>query len=409
MPSEVTSDTISEVDLDELIAARQEGFSLSQPFYTSEQVFQADMHRVFGRNWLFAGYTCQVRRPGDYFLFEVGEDSLIVICGDDGQVHALFNSCRHRGSRICTQESGHAGKLVCPYHQWVYERNGKLATARWMDKEFDKAQYPLHEAAVEVVEGLIFVCLHPEPPDFAPAREAIGPHIRPHGADRAKLCLTLDYEVNANWKLLWENNRECYHCPVGHPEFCKVNFDVGMPGDPRSGPEYERVLTRNQQHWQEHGLETRVINFPNGSWFRCARMPLREGNITDSLDGQPVAPPLGDLTTRQAGSLRVIAIPTTWFHFTSDYITATQLFPISAKRSKARMTWLVHQDAVEGRDYDPQRVAAFWRIVTEQDWELCENNQKGINCSRYQPGPYSFIAEPGVEQFADWYLRQIKA
>jgi Rieske 2Fe-2S family protein len=390
-----------------LLPERRTGFSLPQAYYTDEAIFRLDRERVFQARWLFGGHTCQVRRPGDYFTFEVGSDLLIVIRGDDGQIRALFNTCRHRGSRICTQESGHAGKLVCPYHQWAYERDGRLAAARWMGSAFDRSAYPLHQAHVQVLAGLIFVCLADEPPDFESARAAIEPHVRPHGLDRAKICHVEDYTVRANWKVLFENNRECYHCAVGHPEFCKTNYDLGMPGDGRGSQEYDRVLQEQHAYWRSLGLETQAINFPNGEWFRAARMPLREGCVTESLDGQPVAPLMGDLRARTTGSLRIITLPNAWFHADSDYANSTQLLPLGPELTRARITWLVHEDAREGEHYDRERVVALWKITTEQDWQLCENNQAGIRSSRYQPGPLSTLTEHGVETFAQWYLKQL--
>jgi Rieske 2Fe-2S family protein len=390
-----------------LLAGRKPGFSLPQEFYTSNEVFCLDLERVFHRRWLFAGYTCQVQRPGDYFTFEIGGDSLIVIRDDAGEVRAHFNTCRHRGSRICTEPAGHLGKLICPYHQWVYDRDGRLAGARWMGADFEKSSYSLHQAHVQELAGLIYICLAHRPPDFDRARHVIEPFIRPHGLDRARICVSQDYTIQANWKLLVENNRECYHCPGGHPEFCLVNFDVGMPGDPRGSNEYQQTFQRMRTIWEGQGLAVGPINFPDGEWFRCARVPLREGHVTESLDGQPLAPLMGDLPARDLGSLRVINLPHAWFHFNSDNANGTQLIPLGPELTWARLTWLVNADAVEGIDYDPRRVSEFWKITTEQDFALCENNHAGIRSSRYRPGPYSTIAEPGVEHFIDWYLQQL--
>jgi Rieske 2Fe-2S family protein len=392
----------------QLIADRRPGFGLAQEFYTDEQVFRLDLARVFTASWLFAGYGCQIPHPGDYFTFTVGDDSLIVIRDDEGAVHAHYNTCRHRGSRVCTEPAGHVGKLVCPYHQWVYERDGRLTGARWMGTDFDRLQYPLHRAHVEVLAGLIYVCLADEPPDFAPARRTMEPFLKPHGLDRAQICYSQDYTVRANWKLLVENNRECYHCPGGHPEFCRVNFDVGMPGDPRGGDEYQRTLARMRTYWEGLGLAVGPVNFPDGEWFRCARVPLRDGHVTESLDGRPLAPLMGDLKARDLGSLRVINLPHAWFHCNSDNVNGTQLLPLGPDRTWARLTWLVNQDAAPGVDYEPRRVAEFWKLTTEQDFTLCENNHAGIRSSRYRPGPYSPIAEQGVEHFIEWYLRHLR-
>src|SRR5581483_8943858 len=111
-------------DLATLIAQRRAGWSLERPFYTDPSIFARDLERVFMRHWLFAGHVSQVRNPGDYFLFEIGSESLIVIRGQDHQVRALFNVCRHRGSRLCAEAAGNKRSLVCPYHQWVFKCDG---------------------------------------------------------------------------------------------------------------------------------------------------------------------------------------------------------------------------------------------------------------------------------------------
>jgi glycine betaine catabolism A len=396
------------VTVADLVAECRPGFSLPRDFYVSDAVFRVEMEHVFGRRWLFAGFGCQAARAGDYFTFELADDSLIIIRGDDGKLRAMHNSCRHRGSRVVSQEFGHCGKLVCPYHQWVYERDGRLANARWMGPDFDKSQYALHGAHLEEVAGLVYICLADEPPDFRPARRTIESFVSPYGLDRAKLCHQEDYVIDSNWKLIFENNRECYHCPSGHPEFCRVNFDANMPGDPRVDAQYAETIVRMESYWQSMGLAVGAVNFPDGEWFRCARVLLRWGSVTESLDGQPVAPLLGEVSARDVGSVRVINLPSAWFHLNGDYCNGTQLWPLGPHKTKARLTWFVAADAVEGRDYDPQRVAAFWKVTTEQDWHLCTQNHAGVRSSRYQPGPLSPIAEPGVDQFHEWYLRHFE-
>jgi glycine betaine catabolism A len=395
--------------LDRLLDARQPGFTLPQPFYTDPAVFDADVDRVFGRNWLFAGLSCQLRRPGDHLTFDTGPIALIVIRGESGAVRAFANTCRHRGSRIVSKPCGHARTLVCPYHRWSYASDGSLLKAKWMGEGFDKEAYGLVGAHAREVAGLIFVCAAETPPDFDAAHGAIAPQLAPHGLERAKVCAVEDYEIKANWKVVFENNRECYHCPSGHREYTRVNYDIGMPGDQRIGSAYEAILAAKRAHWRASGVtDTEQVNFPDGSWFRCARMPLRDGCVTESIDGRPVAPLMGDLTDADTGSLRVIAFPNAWFHANSDYFNSTQLIPVGPDRTKARIVYLVREDAREGVDYDPARVAEFWKITTEQDWRLCENNQAGIASLGYRPGPLSPVTESGVETLADWYLGQLR-
>ena len=389
--------------------AREEGTTLPRESYVDEAVFQADLDAVFLRGWLFAGHTCELPRPGDFFTFEIGVESVIVVRDNDGALRAHFNVCRHRGSRIVTERCGQARALVCPYHQWTYGLDGRLAAARLMGPDFDTGGLALRPAAVRELAGLVFVCLAPDPPPFEPAREAIAPQLGPHGFDRAKVVNRLHYEVRANWKLLVENNRECYHCRGSHPEFSLSNFDYGVDGDPRRSATYDEVLAREYARWESLGLAPKEVSFPGGSWYRVSRLPLKEGYLTESIDGRPVAPLMGDLTTHGTGSLRVISWPNLWAHANCDHGVTTRLTPLAAGLTAVDLCFLVHADAVEGVDYDPERVAHVWRATSEQDWELCENNHAGVRSMAYQPGPYSSMTENSVETFVRWYTAQLHA
>jgi Rieske 2Fe-2S family protein len=206
-----------ERSLSELIDRREANHTLPGDFYSSDLVYRAELDRIWRRGWLLAGHTCEIPAPGDYFTFAVDADSLIVMRDDDGQINALWNVCRHRGTELCDQPSGKVGRLVCPYHQWTYGRDGALLSCRGMQSELDKSELGLLRAPVRELGGLIYVSLSDSPPDFEGAVEAIGPLLTPQGFDRAKIAKTVDYEVAANWKIVWENNRECYHCNVNHP------------------------------------------------------------------------------------------------------------------------------------------------------------------------------------------------
>ena len=310
------------------------GFSLPGRYYWSREQFAVDLERVFYRNWLFAGHTCQVAEPGDFFSFQIGQDSILVVRDEAGEIHALFNSCRHRGSQLCEAERGRVTKFICPYHQWVYGLDGSLQHCRLMNEEVDKSRYPLHRAHVETLHGFIFVCLGSQAPSFSPARESLRSFVAPHKPERIKVCLVMDDLVKANWKTIVDNNRECYHCAQGHREFCLSNFDFGMPGDSRSSAEFVAANERMQQKWAALGLHQGPVNFPNGQWFRCMRFPLKTGFVTESLDGRPVGPILGDFPDHDIGSLRIVGLPNMWFHLNSDYVMTTRLMPVSAAETR---------------------------------------------------------------------------
>ena len=191
----------------ELIASRPAGHSLPREFYCDALIYRADIERIWRRGWLFAGHSCQIPDPGDFFTLEVGDDSLIVIRDDDGIINTMYNVCRHRGTLLCEQESGQLSRFVCPYHQWTYARNGALVSCRGM-QDLDKSDFGLHRAHTRQLEGMIFVSFADQPPDFDEATDLCGPLARPQGMERAKVAKIIDYDVAANWKLVWENNRE---------------------------------------------------------------------------------------------------------------------------------------------------------------------------------------------------------
>lgn len=395
--------------LEELVASREPGRSLPREFYTDGEVFEEDLRRVFHTNWLFAGHACEVPETGDYFVVEVGGESLIVVRAGEGEVHAHFDVCRHRGSRITTCERGRSKALICPYHQWVYAPDGRLVGARLMGDGFDKSRYRLRSAALREVEGLLFVCLAPDvAPDFEPFAEALRPQLAPHGLGQAKVAARHRYEVAANWKVLVENNRECYHCRVSHPEFSASNYDLGLPGDPRADAEYDATLRREYARWRGMGLAPEDVSFPDGAPYRVSRLPLKDGYLTESLDGGLTAPLMGDLTSPETGSLRLITLPNLWAHANCDYAMTTRLLPLAPERTRVDVTFLVREDAVAGEDYEPERVAHVWKETSEEDWELCENNQAGIRSLAYEPGPLSPLTEHSVEQFAGWYLDELR-
>jgi Rieske 2Fe-2S family protein len=198
-------------------------------------MFQADLQAVFAADWLFACNTCEIKNPGDYITLAIGQDSLIVLRDRDGEVRAFHNVCRHRGSRICREERGHANRLICPYHQWVYELDGRLRNARQMPADFDTSGHGLKPARVEVVCGLIYVSLAGDSPSLERFRAAVTPYIAPHQPARTKVAFVSTVVEEANWKLVIENNRECYHCAANHPELLVTFAEFAALGDPRGG------------------------------------------------------------------------------------------------------------------------------------------------------------------------------
>ena len=204
-----------------LLRTRRKQYSLPQPFYTDASFYELDVKAIFERRWIFAGLECEVREPGEYFVVSIARSSVVVLRDNDGEVAAFFNTCRHRGSTICPPGRGTVRSLACPYHQWTYNLKGQLTYAGGMHGEFDPSGIALKPVQVEVFAGMIFVCLAEDAPDFASFSSTLGPYLAPHDLRSAKLAWSEDLVINANWKLVVENSRECYHCPARHPELVR--------------------------------------------------------------------------------------------------------------------------------------------------------------------------------------------
>ena len=132
--------------LKQLIDSRSPGHGLPRPLYHDELLYRAEMDGIWRNGWLFAGHSCQIPNAGDYFLYEVDGDSVIIVRDNDGNLHALYNVCRHRGSLICDAPEGTVKRFVCPYHQWTYALDGHLLVWRGMQDGLDKSQLGLHQA-----------------------------------------------------------------------------------------------------------------------------------------------------------------------------------------------------------------------------------------------------------------------
>jgi len=403
--------------IDALVARCQAGWSLPREFYSDEAIYRADTERIWRRGWLFAGHGCEIPDAGDYFTLEVDGDSLIILRGDDGAVRGLHNVCRHRGSLICTEAAGHVARLVCPYHQWTYARDGELLACRGMQENLDKSQFGLRTVHTHEVEGLIYVSLAEKPPAFDAAQQLLSSLARPQGLPRAKVARAVDYLVKANWKLVWENNRECFHCNVNHPQYIKANFDHYNADDttPRVKNKIAAVVAQSEQRWTAAGLaathkQTGMTLFPDAEkniWFSANRTPLVEDYVSETMDGKQVAPLMGDYPDADVGTLRMRSLPNFWNHSSCDHAVSTRLLPVGPQLTAIRVWWLVDAKAVEGRDYRLEALMPFWQLTSEQDWQICERQQRGVNSHAYTPGPYSTFKEYNVDGFVRWYLKML--
>jgi Rieske 2Fe-2S family protein len=406
-------------DVAALLGSRREGHGLPRAFYRTDALYAAELRAIWHRGWLFAGFAFEIPNPGDFLTLPLDAAPILVIRDDEGAVRAFHNVCRHRGSQLCRTESGHLRAIVCPYHSWTYSRQGDLIACHGMHEGVEKSGLGLKPVRAEVVAGLIYVSVAEAPPAFDGLRARFESAGAPQGFDRARIATSIEYDVDADWKLVWENNRECYHCTARHPQYVKSNFDVY---DEESAPDAIRgqiaaAIARTQSQWDvpddaathpTGGLAT----FPDPErdlWYTCNRTALAEGFDTESIDGGRVAPLMGDYRSANVGVLRMRSLPNFWLHASCDHAVVTRMLPAGPRKTRMKSSWLVHQDAREGKDYALDRLLPFWNLTNEQDWEICRWQQRGVDSVAYEPGPLSQRKEYNVDAFIRWYLKQMRA
>ncbi len=395
-----------ENDLTSLLQRQPKGSPLLREFYSDPQIFARDVSRIHLRRWLCVGHQSRIPKRGDWFRFDLVGESIVVVRGRDDQVRALVNVCRHRGSRVCYEEEGNARMLVCPYHAWTYDLDGRLRSARYMGDDFDTSQYALKEIQLRILEGLIFVCFAENPPRLDDAEHILSASLRRYGWANATVAHRESYSVDANWKLVTENYWECYHCAPAHPEFSR--FHATEKPDEKVAELRAEAAGRAKAM----GIEIpTVFDWPGGrvpaqEGVSCAHDATYPGSVTGSENGLPVAPLMGDFTDYDGGFSYVDVGPASFFLAYADHGVMYLFVPRAPQKTDMEIIWLVKGGAREGTDYDRERLTWLWRVTSVADKRIIDQNQKGVNSRYYRPGPYGPM-ESQTRSFTEWYQKEI--
>ena len=397
MASDVTR-TVSD-----LVDAQRDGFTLQQPFYVDADIFALDKRQIILREWLYAGQCSQLINTGDFVVYAIVGEEAIVVRGDDGEIHAMVNVCRHRGSRVCVGSRGNTKRFTCPYHGWSYSLDGNLVSARRMHEGFDVSQYGLRRLHVEIFAGLIFINFADSPAPFQPLREALAPRFRVFGLGQTRVGAQRSYRVEANWKLVLENYLECYHCVTAHPEF-SLSHSNKLPRGSR--PELEKRL---HERAAQAGISCDQVSHafpvdvPDSVGFGYDRFALLPGYQTGSESGAPLAPLLGDVTRFDDGASNGQFGALCYLLVYCDHCIIYRFTPRSVDSTDMDLFWLVNASAEREVDYHVEDLTWLWHVTTEADRTIIERNQAGVNSIFYRPGPYAPM-ETWARRFRDWYL-----
>ncbi|MEE8368785.1 MAG: aromatic ring-hydroxylating dioxygenase subunit alpha [Thermoanaerobaculia bacterium] len=358
----------------------QEAKTLPAGYYTASEIFELEQERLFSNLWLAVGHTSQLSESGSYLVFQIGIESVLVVRNSTGELRAFHNVCRHRGSRLCTQESGHLpGKIQCPYHAWTYDLDGQLLGAPNMQEVsgFQRDDYPLHSVSLRCAEGVVFISFSEQPEhleSFESVQASLFERFARWQIPELRSVHRTQYDVDANWKLFFQNYSECYHCPTVHPLLNRLTPYRNSSNDLVEGP---------------------VLGGP---------MELSRADGSMSMDGSRCAAPLAELSARDHKLVYYYTIfPNMFLSLHPDYVLIHRSIPLAVDRTRIICEWFFHPDAIERADFDPSGALDFWDMTNRQDWELCERAQQGIASSGYTPGPYADL-ESQLAAFDRHYL-----
>lgn len=342
---------------------RQGAMTMPGEYYTSPEIYREEQDRLFARHWICVGRTSRLATPGDYFVRTVAGESLIFLRDRGGVLRAFFNVCRHRGTRLCAEDSGHVSETIqCQYHAWTYATDGRLIGAPHMNEVegFRKSDYPLHQASLAEWEGFLFVNLAREPESFERSHAPLIGRFARFNLPSLTIGHKVSYDVSANWKLIFQNYNECLHCPVIHPELSvRMPYQSGA-NDLTEGP------------------------------FLGGYMVISEPAVSVTMSGAAAGLPIAELPAEDMRRAYYYSFqPNMLLSIQPDYVNYYTLWPVSPTRTIVESEWMFHPDAFGRSDFNPQDAIDFWDVTNRQDWRITGESQIGIGSRRYQPGPYS--------------------
>lgn len=352
-------------------------------YYTTPEIFALEQEKIFGQEWLYVGRSDDVATRGQFLRAQVGIETIIVVRGDDGALRAFLNVCRHRGAQLCLQDNGNVGRsLRCTYHSWTYGLDGALRAApNWKAMQhIDRAERSLIAVSVEVWEGLVWVSLSADPEPLSVQLQSqveyrLGDYAKLSRYDLDNLVLAdrKEYNCAANWKLIFENFQECYHCGTIHPELCNTIPRFANPA----------TFTTGYDH--------------DGYEFAADRPGF-------SLSGDVTIPRLPQLTEQDDHRYYGMVLrPNAFLSLTPDHAIVHRFVPVAPDQTTVICDWLFHPDVINA-GIDVSDSIELFHKVNEQDLTACEITQPSMTSRAYREGGVLVPAEETlISRFHEWY------
>jgi choline monooxygenase len=346
-------------------------------FYTSPEIFALEKERIFMTDWLAIGRVEELERPGDYRTYRLLDEPFIVARNNEGQLKAYMNRCAHRGVAVA-EGAGNAQEFVCPYHGWLYDLDGRLTGAPYMDQavQFDKKNCRLKPLHLGVWAGWIFITFNENPIPFV---DFIAPYDRELGFLRQEECRLgekITIEVNCNWKFPVENLMDNYHSRVLHVK------SIG----PTMGVERFTGQGRTSKAFTAY-YDAKPMTADGKSRF--GKMPW--------LDGK---------TDRFACSAHIA--PHMHLFARADNVHPFLMWPLGVDRARIECYQLFPKDWHADPEFSRKvkDYTAFTSQVVHEDASVMESLHDAASSKRYQPGRMSRL-ELGVWNLVNYNVDRV--
>jgi choline monooxygenase len=330
--------------------------TIPSAWYTEAGFHELDREAVFAASWQHVADVRQLAEPGDHVVADVAGQPIIVVRGQDGELRAFYNVCRHRGGPLALKD-GSADMLICKYHGWTYRLDGMLRGVPHFNQVelFDKKDYGLTPVHLAVWEGLVFVHLGRRPaPPLATLLQSIQERVAPTRLGALRFARRVDYDVQANWKVYVDNYLEGYHVPYVHPELFTL-YD------------YESYVTEVHD------------------WYSVQVGPLTaEGNIYTAGGGE---------------ALYYHVFPNLMLNVVPGRLQSNVVIPLAPDRCRVIFRYYYHDVAAPTARERIEADVAFSDKVQREDAEICERVQRGLASRAYDKGRFSVRFEAGVHHF----------
>jgi len=331
----------------------QYAHALPARFYVDAHSHELDRRAVFARSWQLLARESQLAHTGDHVVGEIAGVPLLIARGDDGELRALHNVCRHRAGPLALCDGRGAKRLRCHYHGWTYALDGQLLSAPEMQTaaDFNIASVRLPQARVASWRGLVFVSLDEHAPPLDELLDGMDARLGDHAIENHAFHARESYDIACNWKTYIDNYLEGYHVPHIHPELNRM-------------------------------LDYRSYVVETSRWHSLQHSPLESG---DALYGSGEA-------------LYWFVWPNTMLNVMPGRMQTNRVLPIGPEHCRVVFDYY-YPAAAENAGARYLHDRAFSDLVQREDVEMCEHVQRGLASGSYIAGRLNPLRENGVHHF----------